>query len=211
MKLLGNKAGKSSPNGKPPAGRLPAPFDRLEARLTKELERSARLAVMLAKSRALGAVSVADFLAAMYLNHWEGLERFWEDAEGIENYLVTICRVSPQRWHRWLLEYEAERHENERQEQRRFSLRRTKKNGDRVKGDLGLSRELQSVFYRAGRIAPGRERNDGRSIPILTSESVLLAMSRDGESEVGRRLAATGLDVERLERVAKDPKRTPIR
>ncbi|HTV59839.1 MAG TPA: hypothetical protein VMJ93_13295 [Verrucomicrobiae bacterium] len=210
MKLLGNRSKKSAPPGKSPSTRVPHPFDLLPVRLTMELERSARLAVMLARSRALGDVSVADFLAAMYLNHWEGLERYWADARAIESYLGSICGVSPQRWHKWLLEYDAKRFEGERQRRRKFAFPRKRAKKDTPVNGLGLSRDLQSVLRRAGRIAPGREREDGRTIPILTSESILLAMARDDASEVGRRLAATGLDVERLERAAKDPKRAPI-
>lgn len=211
MKLLGKRPKKFAPAGRSPASRVPHPFDLLPFRLTIELERSAGLAVMLARSRALGAISVADFLAAMYLNHWEGLERYWEDAGSIERYLGSICGVSPQRWHKWLLEYDAGRREGERRRRRTFSFRRKRRSTDATSDSLRLSRELQSVLRRAGRISPGREREDGRTIPVLTSESILLAMARDDGSEVGRRLAATGLDVAKLERAAKDPRRAPIR
>jgi hypothetical protein len=210
MKLLGNRAGKAPANGRTSAGTVPQPFNELAVRWTKELARTVNLAVMLAKSRALRSISAADFLAAMYLNHWDGLANYWEDSGEIEKYLETLCRVSPQRWHKWLLEYEASRKEQEKELKGRIELGR-KKSERRTAGDgLLLSRELESVLRRAGRISPGRERQEGRTIPILTSESVLLAMAREWESQVGRRLEATGLDVERLERAAKDPKRAPI-
>jgi hypothetical protein len=210
MKLLGNRAGKAPANGGASAGTVPHPFNELAVRWTKELARTVNLAVMLAKSRALRSISAADFLAAMYLNHWDGLADYWEDSGEIESYLETLCRVSPQRWHKWLLEYEASRNEQEKELKRRIGLPR-RKNGRKPEGDgLALSRELESVLRRAGRITPGRERQEGRTIPILTSESVLLAMAREWESQVGRRLEATGLDVERLERAAKDPRRAPI-
>jgi len=210
MKLLGKKAGKTATGARTPASRTPHPFDELPMRLTRELERAANLAVMLAQSRALGTVSAVDFLAAMYLNHWEGLERYWHDAEEIEKYLASVCRVSPQRWHKWLLEYDAERREEALQARRKFTLGRKPSRRETGGDGLGMSRELESVLRRAGRISPVRDPEEGRTIPILTSESVLLAMARDGDSEVGRRLASTGLDVEKLERAARDPKRAPL-
>ncbi|MGA9186701.1 MAG: hypothetical protein WBZ32_15500 [Candidatus Acidiferrales bacterium] len=175
----------------------------VQRRFTKELERTDGLAVMLASSRASGAVEVSDFLAAMYLNAWDRLERFWEEPDAIEEYLRRLCQVSPQRWHKWIQEYEAARQARERRGRGKFSLGRQRDDGLGEDESLQRSRGLESVLRRAGRIAPGHDRIADRSVPILTSESVLLAMSRDLDSEVGRRLAATGLDVEKLERAAR--------
>lgn len=210
MKLLGNKTRKKAAEESVSALATPHLFDGLSLRLTKELDRSIHLAAMLAKSRALDSISVADFLAAMYLNHWDALERYWDESEEIEKYLVSLCHVSPQRWHKWLLEYEADRRDGERQRRGKFALRRSRREMDAPRNELGLSRELESVLGRAGRITPGRERRGSTTIPILTSECILLAMARDDNSEVGRRLVSTGLDLQKLERAAKDPKRAPI-
>lgn len=210
MKLLGNKAGNAPANGKPSASTVPRPFDEVPARWTKELARTVNLAVMLAISRALTSISTADFLAAMYLNHWDGLSNYWEDSSEIEKYLESLCHVSPQRWHKWLAEYDAGRNEQEKDFKRRISIRR--KSNPRKKGlaGLSLSQELASVLRRAGRISVARDRQDGRTIPVLTSETVLLAMAREWQSQVGKRLEATGLNIEKLERAAKDPRRAPI-
>lgn len=210
MKLLGNRAGKVPANGKASAGTVPHPFEEVPVRWTKELARTVNLAVMLANSRALRSISTADFLAAMYLNHWDGLANYWDDSGEIEKYLETICRVSPQRWHKWLAEYDTGRNEQEKAFKQRIVIRR-KTNAAREESDgLSLSQELTSVLRRAGRISVARDRQDGRTIPVLTSETVLLAMAREWQSQLGKRLEATGLDIERLEQAAKDPRRAPI-
>ncbi|HUO35891.1 MAG TPA: hypothetical protein VMU43_12945 [Candidatus Acidoferrum sp.] len=210
MKVLGKRLnGRESYGQAASAHASPFLFDELPFRFTKELDRTARLAVMLAKSRALEWISAADFLAAMYLNHWERLDSYWQDSGDIEKYLASLCRVSPQRWHKWLLEFEAARRVENGNGRDKFSLRKRRRPSN-AKNGLGISRELQSMFRRAARITPGRERRAGKIIPILTSESVLLAMARETSSQIGQRLASTGLDVERLERSAKDPKRAPI-
>lgn len=210
MKLLGDKAGKAPAKGKPSAGTVPHPFEEVPVRWTKELARTVNLAVMLATSRALRSISTADFLAAMYLNHWDGLASYWEDSGEIEKYLESLCRVSPQRWHKWLVEYDAGRNDQEKNFKSRISIRRKAKAGKENWDDLLLSQELTSVLRRAGKISVARDRQDGRTIPVLTSETVLLAMAREWHSQVGKRLEATGLDVEKLERAAKDPRRAPI-
>jgi hypothetical protein len=210
MKLLGNKTGKALTGAGASAMATPHPFGELEMRWTKELARTANLAVMLARSRALRSISPTDFLAAMYLNHWDGLSPYWEDSGEIEKYLARICCVSPQRWHAWLLEYDAGLQEGKQRGRGGFALRQKPRHRTDTNDDLTLSRELASVLRRAGRITPGRERQGQRTIPILTSESVLLAMAREPESQLGRRLEATGLDVGRLERATKDPRRAPI-
>lgn len=210
MKLLGNRAGKAPSNGKPSPGAVPRPFEDVPVRWTKELARTVNLAVMLATSRALRSISTADFLAAMYLNHWDGLASYWEDSGEIEKYLESLCRVSPQRWHKWLVEYDTGRNDQEKAIKQRIVIRRNRNAQKEASDGLSLSQELASVLRRAGRISVARDRHDGRMIPVLTSETVLLAMAREWQSQVGKRLEATGLDVERLERAAKDPRRAPI-
>jgi hypothetical protein len=219
MGILGSRKSsdkaRSARRGLPPAAASNAPVagsdaaaagqseNTLQHRLTKELDRVNGLALMLASSRASHAVDVPDFLAAMYLNDWDRLERFWADPAPIERYLRTLCQVSPQRWHKWIQEYEAARQARERRSRRKFSLRKKNRQPSNHAGELPPSRGLQSVLRRAGRIAPGRDRLPERSIPILTSECVLLAMARDTDSAVGRRLASTGLNLEKLEREAR--------
>lgn len=178
-------------------------------RVTMELARAEILAAMLAKSRAARAVAVADLLAAMYLDNWDHLSQFWNNPEEIEPFLKTLCSVSPQRWHRWLLEYEDEHAANGGRQG--FSFRVIPKNKIFRGRAPGKSRDLEGVLRRAGQISPFRDKVTETGIPILTSECVLLAMAKDGESEVGRRLFLSGLNLARLELAARTPKHAPLR
>ena len=178
-------------------------------RVTMELARAEKLASMLAKSRAARAVAVADFLAAMYLDNWDHLSQYWNEPEEIEPFLRTLCSVSPQRWHRWLLEYEDGHAANDGQ--RRLRFRGTPKNKTSPVRAPGKSRDLEGVLHRAGQISPFREKTPENGVPILTSECVLLAMAKDTESEVGRRLLLSGLNLARLEVAARMPKHAPRR
>ena len=76
-------------------------------------------------------------------------------------------------------------------------------------GDATLARsiELEEVLESAGAISPFRDHADGREVPVLTSECVLLCIATNVESEVSRKLRETGLDLEALERAARDPRR----
>ena len=164
---------------------------------------------MLAKSRAARAVAVADFLAAMYLDNWDHLSQFWNEPEEIEPFLRKLCSVSPQRWHRWLLEFEDG--QGAKIAGRRIRFRGALKDKVSQVRAPGKSRDLEGVLRRAGQISPLREKAAENGVPILTSECVLLAIARDTESEVGRRLFLSGLNLGRLEIAARTPKHAPLR
>jgi hypothetical protein len=74
---------------------------------------------------------------------------------------------------------------------------------------LSNSAELQAVLQHAELLAPGRDMVEGRAIPILTCECVLLAIAKTKDSEIGHRLLATGLNVTNLEQSARNPKPAP--
>ncbi len=182
-------------------------------RFTKDLERAQTLAVMLAKSRASAAVEVADFLAGMYMYDWERLSKYWDDTDEIEGYLQQVCKISPQRWHRWIECYDGERQTGRKRGALRLRqplqfLRPPKTvKGGRTRVEPSL--ELQAVLRRAGELAPFRDTSEGRAIPILTSECVLLAIVQCPESDAGRRLFLSGLDVLTLENEALRPRHAP--
>jgi len=177
-------------------------------RLTVDLARAERLATMLAHSRAAQFVEVADLLAAMYIYEWERLSKFWDDRDEIESLLQKICSISPQRWNYWIEHYDQQRQKDEKE---RLSARRNIKE-PRIEGEtLQRSSELQAILARAEELTPFRDDVDGRKIPVLTSECVLLCIARNQESELSSKLRDTALDLAALERSARDPRRTPQR
>ena len=90
-----------------------------------------------------------------------------------------------------------------------LTLARLKKNAPDEK-PLRPSAALTSVLKQAAKIAPAFDRTGDGSLPILTSECVLLCIVRSFGSEIARKLAVTGLDAEKLQNDALFPRRPPI-
>jgi hypothetical protein len=182
---------------------------RVTQRLTQDLARAEGLATMLAKSRAASAIEVADLLAGMFLYDWERLGKYWDGEEQVEVFLQHICRISPQRWHQWIELYDRKRNQREKNWAQRIlePLKKVQETGD---APLARSIELQFVLKNAEEIAPHHDRLDGRTLPILTCECVLLCIAKNTESEIAHRLVASGLDVLALERDARFPKHAPL-
>jgi hypothetical protein len=201
--------------GRKDSGRAPARASQTHSnaepqnpyRLTLELKRAETFGAMLAKSRAARAIEIADLLAGMYICNWDRLSKYWKngDEEEMEDFLRRICRISPQRWHSWMEVYERESGSGKRT--RWPALKKSEKG---AAPPLRPSASLASVLSQAARIAPAYDRTGNGSLPILTSECVLLCIVRNFGSEIGRKLATTGLDAEKLQEDALFPRRPPI-
>jgi hypothetical protein len=208
MKLFGRKPSSALPRSAQSARAISGNEREITHRLTKNLARSESLARMLAASRASAVVEVADYLAGMYIYEWERLSRFWEERDEIEGFLQRICQISPQRWHQWIEFYDRERREEDARKPRRLfgSSEPMKTDGQTP----AASRELNSILRRAEEIAPHHDSYEGRSIPILTSECVLLSIVKNEGSAISQTLRVTGLDVAGLEQAARNPKHAPL-
>ena len=181
----------------------------LSHRLTRDLVRAEKLAQMLATSRAAAVVDVPDFLAGMYIYEWERLSRFWEEHDEIEELLQRICQISPQRWHHWIEFYDEKRKEADKKPNLFFP--EPKESDKKNAKPLPRSAELELVLRNSEAIAPHHDTVNGRVIPILTSECVLLCIAFNDGSEIGRRLRETGLDISLLEKAARNPRHAPLR
>jgi hypothetical protein len=179
-------------------------------RLTLDLSRAETLATMLAHSRASRVVDVADLVAGMYLYGWERLSRYWEvdNQEQIESVLRKMCQISPQRWNYWIQFYDTNRRTNEKAASLPRILQKFQKT-PASKPPLKRSAELAAIFRQAEEIAPLRDTSGDRSIPILTSECVLLCVIRNRGTEIGRKLVASGMNVPQLEKDALSSRRAP--
>jgi hypothetical protein len=176
--------------------------------LTMDLARAEILARMLAASRASNAVEVADLLAGMYIYEWDRLSQYWDDQDAVEEFLQQICKISPQRWNSWLELYDKKQRADDKPA--KWSALRKRKHEAPEEKPLPRSREVELLLRNAEVITPFRDKQDGRSVPILTSESILLCIAVNRDSEIGRRLAETGLDIASLERAARDRRRAPL-
>jgi hypothetical protein len=208
MKLFGRKSSSALPRPANSGQAISGKDGEVTHRLTKDLARAESLARMLAASRASAVVEVADYLAGMYIYEWERLSKFWPERDEIEGFLQRICQISPQRWHQWIEFYDRERREEDRHKPGRLfgSTKSQKTDGKAPEA----SRDLNSILRKAEEIAPHHDSYEGRSIPILTSECVLLAIASNEGSAISQTLRETGLDVASLEQAARNPKHAPL-
>ena len=182
-------------------------------RLTRDLLRAFELAVMIAHSRASEIIEVSDLIAGLYMDGWDRLSRFWRAHEEIEKTMRTLCHISPQRWNYWIEYYAGMRESREKTWLALGSQpfwRWRNKTKIAVGREFELSSELIEVMKEADEIAPFQDRIGDRTVPIVSSEAVLLAIARYSRASIGKKLLATGLDVEMLEKAARLPKRPPI-
>ena len=179
-------------------------------RLTLDLARADKFAAMVANSRASRVVEVADLLAGMYIYNWERLSRYWgaDDQERVEEILRHVCEISPARWNAWIQQYDKQRRSGGSRLSSLPLLRKLEK-ASKVEPPLQRSTELTGILKQAESIAPFHDDAGGKNIPILTSECVLLCIVRNRQSQISRKLAASGLNVPQLERDALSSRRSP--
>jgi hypothetical protein len=183
-------------------------------RLTRELLRAFELAIMLAHSRASETIEVADLLAAMYLDNWDHLKRYWPDPKDIEATLRKMCEFSPQRWNYWIKTFHESR--DHRPPKKWFGvpippMPRRGRDAEIFFGkNFELSGQLKLALKAADKIAPYSDRVGTKTIPIVSSDCVLLCMVKSTTSDVARKLLATGINLRELEKAARFPKHAPI-
>jgi len=183
-------------------------------RLTRDLMRAFELAIMVAHSRASETIEVADLLAAMYLDNWEHMKRYWPDTKEIEKTLQKLCEFSPQRWNYWIKTFCETR--DGRSTKKWFGvpippMRRSGAEDEIFFGkNFELSEQLKAALKAADRIAPYSDRVGTKTIPIVSSDCVLLCMVKSTTSDIARKLLATGINLRELEKAARFPKHAPI-
>ena len=211
MRLFGKGIGERRKSAKAVGAGAESTGGAVTHRFTLDLSRAHGLAVMLASSRASEFIEIPDLLAGMYIYEWDRLSEYWpeENRDDIEGLLRDMCRISPQRWNHWIRFYDAQKKKSEprSQWQRLTALR---KKSEEVNAPRH-SAALRLLFDVAGLISPFRDKVDGRDIPILTIESVLLCIAQTPGSEIAKKLRETGLDVARVEKAALSRKRSPLR
>lgn len=191
-----------------------APDVETPRRLTRDLLRAFELAIMVAHSRASETIEVSDLLGAMYIDNWEHLKRYWPDPKEVEKTLRKLCEFSPQRWNYWIKTFAETRDDQPRKKWFGVPIppmRRAGKDAEIFFGkDFELSEQLRAALKAADKIAPYQDRVGTRTIPIVSSDCVLLCLVKNTTSDVARKLLATGIDLRALEKAARFPKYAPI-
>jgi len=179
-------------------------------RLTLDLSRAHDLAAMLASSRASKFIEISDLVAGMYLYAWDRLSAYWseENRPKIEAILRTMCRISPERWNYWIQFYDAQRKRAEPDSGWEKLKAFGKQQPDQSSPVPSTS--LRALFKEAAKASPFHD-TKSRNVPILTMECVLLSIVRTSRSDIAQKMRETRVDVAQLEKIAFDPKRSPLR
>ena len=183
--------------------------------MTRDLLRAFELAVMLTHSRASETIEVADLLGAMYIDNWDHMKRFWPDPHEAEKTMRKMCEFSPPRWDYWIKTYNETRDDQPRKKWFGVPIPPMRRAGGKDPGlffgkDFELSEQLRAALKAADKIAPYQDRVGERTIPIVSSDCVLLCLVKNTTSDVARKLLATGIDLRALEKAARFPKYAPI-
>jgi hypothetical protein len=179
-----------------------------EYRFVLDLERARVIATMVARSRASAAIEMVDMVAGMYLSNWERLSRYWmeEEHDRVEGFLRRICQISPQRWNSWITFYDAERRRSQRTN---WGILAPWKADTEPETPLRFSADLAAALREARQVAPFRDAQDGRQLPVITTECLLLSIANTQGSQFARQLVETGLDLPKLDQEARNPRHTP--
>jgi hypothetical protein len=145
-----------------------------------------------------------DLMAGIYVANFERVAALWPSAELLEDFVADKCKWSEPRWLTWQ-RWEYELHHAPRTLGIPFTswfISRRKK--DRFVGRrFKPSDEWKSLFAVGEQITPNHAADfQGRRLPLLTNEIMMLAMIRSEHLPISKALLESGIAVERLEEAA---------
>jgi len=185
----------SSMNPEQPAGK----WDFITHVDTRHLRWSNTFAHLIAFVNERDEVFPPDLISGMYVANFDRVAGLWPGGVVVEDFIAEKCGWSEPRWltwQRWQYEFEhAPRNFHIPFTSSFITLHRQKRFvGKRFK----RSEELKELFSLGEKISPHRADFQGRSLPLLTDEIMLLAAIRSGQP-IGKALAQSGLDTGKLE------------
>ncbi len=173
-------------------------FDRI-ARRGKELDQSEHLpkflpsrslmsceliTFMLAHEEHAEVIELSHLLGGMYIGSFEKLSKYWKDADQFEELVVSECRLEEARVFYWIRAYEG---------------LQSRRRGSFVGQFKKHSPQVSRVYEDALKLATSRDEHQPGSLPVLTPEDLLMALTRCTDIELARKLTQTNIDTVRLE------------
>ena len=149
----------------------------------------------------------SDLLAGMYVANWERVSKFWPQPELFEDFIAEHCDWSEPRWLTWQRWHDESQHAPRSGRfhllyKHRGKLKRFGK--PRLFGSqFSKSPDLKRLFEAGEKLTPHKVLEQGRNLPLLTPEIILLAFVRTDGIPLGILLQDNGLMVDKLEEVAK--------
>jgi hypothetical protein len=163
------------------------------------------IARVIAHAKQESEIQLGDVVAGIHVTCFERLLRFWPSAAAFEDFVAEYCDWSEDRlttWDRWTFEEMHPRRGTLRIPFTDWSvfLRNSKR---RFFGkNFTKSEQVQKVYTSAEALTPNRVTHFGQVVPLITPELFLFAVARTTDVEMGGQIAASGLDLDALERVA---------
>jgi len=146
----------------------------------------------------------SDLLAGIHVANFERLSRFWPCPELFEDFIAEHCDWSEPRWltwQRWEEEFRIEARRLRIPFSGSFLVMGKKK---RFHGSMFKpSPDWQRLFETGEKLTPYTVSWQGRTLPLLTPEVMLLAFIRTEGIPLGKLLQDAGLLVDELELAAK--------
>ena len=139
---------------------------------------------MLAHVEDAEVIELSHLLGGMYIGSFEKLSKYWKDSDQFEELVVSECRLEEPRVFYWIRAYEG-----------LWSRRR----GSFVGQFRKRSPQVNRIYEDALKLAASRDEHRPGSLPVLTPEDLLLALTRCTDIELARKLTQTNLDTVRLE------------
>ena len=163
------------------------------------------IATVIAHAKQETEIQLCDVIAGIHVTCFERLLPFWPSAAVFEDFVAEHCDWSEQRlatWDRWTFEQMHPKRGTLHIPFTNWSvfLRNGKRRffGKRFKP----SEDVQKVYATAETLTPNRVTTFGQIVPLITPELFLFAAARTPDVELGKQLAASGLDLAALEHVA---------
>ena len=169
---------------------------------TRHLRWSKTFSHLLAFCQGRDEVFPPDLISGIYVANFDRVAGMWPRVGVFEDFVAEKCKWSEPRWLTWQRwQYEVQHPPpNVRIPFTSASISLRRRNrfvGKHFKN----SKDLKELFSLGEKISPHRADFQGRSLPLLTDEVMLLATIRS-EHPIGKALVESGLDTRKLEECA---------
>ncbi len=163
------------------------------------------IASVIAHAKQKSEIQLGDVIAGIRVTCFERLLPFWSSAAAFEDFVAEHCDWSEDRlstWDRWTFEEMHPRRGTLRIPFTDWSVFLRNSNRRFFGKSFTHSEELKKVYSTAERLSPNKVTSFGQVVPLITPELFLFATTQTEDVELGKQLAAAGLNLQSLERVA---------
>lgn len=181
---------------------------------TRHLRWATTFAMLVAFHNSRDELLTSDLIAGIYIANFERVARFWPHPEIFDDFVAEHCQWSEPRWMTWQRWVDELRnapwqfHIPFTSSYLTFLSKKRRRSMGRM---FRFSPELTRLFEVGEQLTPHRIDWQGKTLPLLSPETMLLAVIRTEDIPLAKNLRDTGLLVERLEEAVARPIEKPER